>query len=63
MPDTEPVAGTALDPQTLQFLDGQAETLGTTRDDLLQRLVAHYQTACENGLSCPHCNNEILIDI
>ncbi|MFD1647575.1 hypothetical protein [Haloarchaeobius litoreus] len=63
MPDTEPVANTALDPQTLQFLDGQAETLDTTRDDLLQRLVAHYRTACESGLSCPHCNNELLIDI
>lgn len=63
MPGSESTVETELDQETVDFLDGQAEALGTARAELLQRLVAHYRTACQSGLSCPHCKNELLIDL
>lgn len=65
MPDSDRTvtASTKLDEQMVSFLDGQAESMGLTRAELLRRLAEHYRSATEDGLSCPHCKNEILIDL
>lgn len=56
-------ASTKVSPQVAEFLDGRAEQLGSNRSELLRELVSHYQTACESGLACPHCKNEVEIDL
>ncbi len=56
-------ASTKVTQETADFLDTRAENGETTRAEILRRLVHHYQTATENGLSCPHCKNEIQLDL
>ncbi|MFC4548790.1 MULTISPECIES: hypothetical protein [Halorussus] len=63
MPDPERSGGPELDRETVDFLDREAERLETTSGDVLRRLVEHVRSAREDGLSCPHCNNELLIEI
>lgn len=59
---TETVS-TKVTTETVDFLDAQAENGEMTRAELLRKLVGHYQTACETGLSCPHCNNNLHIEL
>ena len=63
MPEEEKRADVELDQKTVDFLGREAERLETTPGDVLRRLVKHYRSAHEEGLSCPHCNNELLIEL
>ena len=56
-------ASTKVSGDTADFLDAQAEKNETTQAELLRRLIQHYREAEETGLTCPHCKNEVLIDL
>ena len=56
-------ANAKLSPGAVEFLDAEAERRGTTRADLLAGLVAFLRDAHENGLNCPHCNNELVVEL
>lgn len=63
MPESNRTASTKVSGDTADFLNRQAENHETTRSKLLRRLIQHYRDAEENGLTCPHCKNEVLIDL
>lgn len=56
-------ASTEVTAETAEFLDAQAENGEMTRAELLRRLVDHYRQAAETGLRCPHCKNDLQIEL
>lgn len=56
-------AHTALSSEMADFLETEAESLGIDRSTLLRRLLRDYRTSVETGLTCPHCDNEVRIDL
>jgi len=62
-PDRSATATGELSREATAFLDAEAERRAMTRAELLDGLVGFLRDAHENGLSCPHCNNELLVDL
>lgn len=56
-------ASTKVTDDMAAFLDQQANQLETTQSELLRRLATHYRDACNAGLSCPHCKNDVEINL
>ena len=56
-------ASTKVSSDVAEFLDAQAKEHGTTRSELLRKLVGTYRTSCETGVACPHCKNAVRIDL
>ncbi len=57
------IASTKVSRDLADFLDDRASHYDTTRSEVLRRLSVHYRDAHETGLSCPHCKNDLQIDL
>jgi len=65
MPDANRTAEihTTVSSEMAAVLDDAARSLDIDRSEVLRRLVGEYRTSVETGLTCPHCDNEVRIDL
>ena len=54
---------TKVDGDMDSFLEAEAERLGTTKAELLRRLLDFYRESIESETHCPDCNSRITISL
>lgn len=54
---------TKIDREMGDFLDAEAERLGTTKAELLRRLLDFYRESIESETYCPDCDSRITISL
>jgi len=46
-----------------EFLEDEADRLGTTKAELQRRLLDFYRESRETDTPCPNCGNDITIEL
>lgn len=55
--------GARVDQSMQDFLDDEADRLGVSKAEVLRRLLDFYKESREDDPNCPHCGDEITIDL
>jgi len=55
--------GTKVDRRMKEFLEDEADRLGTTKAELQRRLLDFYRESRETDTPCPNCGNDITIEL